>query len=298
MALAEHEAVVRLFCERPDLAADLLTRSLRVQLPDYDYAGLESADLTEVIPTERRADSVIAFRRKSPDDEPEPVLAVIVEVQRDRDSDKLWSWPLYLSSLRSRLKCPVMLLVVAPDAAIARWCARPIGLGHPGMVLTPLVVGPAEVPVITDPGQVTEDLELAVLSVIHHADTPQGPEILEALLTALHNLDRDQAGMYADMVRAALPGEIWDHLEMHLKTETYEYLSDWARDNIAKGKAEGKAEGQAEAILTVLSARGIEVSEDISEKIRKCNDLDRLAAWLRAAATVDSSDALLDDDIS
>jgi hypothetical protein len=163
------------------------------------------------------------------------------------------------------------------------------------MVLAPLVVGPAEVPVITDPGQVAEDLELAVLSVIHHADTPQGPEILEALLTALHNLDRDQAGMYADMVRAALPGEIWDHLEKHLKTETYEYLSDWARDNIAKGKAEGKAEGQAEAILTVLSARGIEVSEDVSEKIRKCHDLDRLAAWLRAAATVGSSDALLDD---
>ena len=101
--------------------------------------------------------------------------------------------------------------------------------------------------------------------------------------------------MYADMVRAALPREVWDHLEEHLKAETYEYLSDWARENIAKGRAEGKAEGKAEAILTVLSARGIEVSEDLSEKIRKCNDLDRLAAWLRAAATVDSSDALLDD---
>ncbi|MGI5158303.1 hypothetical protein [Microbispora sp. CA-102843] len=145
MALAEHEALVRLFGERPDLAADLLTQSLRVDLPDYDYAGLESADLTEVTPTERRADSVVALRRKSPDDEPEPVLAVIVEVQRG--------------------------------------------------------------------------------------------------------------------------------------------------DNIAKGKAEG----QAEAILTVLSARGIEVPEDISEKIRKCHDLDRLAALLRAAATVDSSDALLND---
>ncbi|MFI7040968.1 hypothetical protein ACIBI0_30165 [Microbispora rosea] len=76
-----------------------------------------------------------------------------------------------------------------------------------------------------------------------------------------------------------------------MKSETYEYLSDWARENLAKGKAEG----QSEAILTVLSARGIEVSEDLSEKIRKCHDLDRLDAWLRAAATVDSSDALLDD---
>ncbi|TQS22737.1 hypothetical protein FLX08_07265 [Microbispora hainanensis] len=66
-------------------------------------------------------------------------------------------------------------------------------------------------------------------------------------------------------------------------------------ENIAKGKAEGKAEGQAEGILTVLSARGIEVSDDFSERIRKCHDFDRLTAWLRAAATVDSSDKLLDD---
>ncbi len=268
-------------------------------MPDYDYAGLESADLTEVTPTERHADSVIVFRRKRPEADPQPVLAVIVEVQRRQDPGKIWSWPMYVVSLRTRLECPVILLVVCPEASVARWCARPIELGHPGLVLKPLVAGPNEVPVITDPGQAAEDIELAVLSVIHHAAAPEGPEILNALFTALHNLDRDQAGMYAAMVRAALPGEIWDHLERHLKTETHEYLSDWARDNIAKGKAEGRAEGKveghAEAILTVLSARGIEVSEDISEKIRKCHDLDRLAAWLRAAATVDSSDALLDD---
>ncbi|MGW5265168.1 hypothetical protein ACWEQG_29710 [Microbispora sp. NPDC004025] len=220
---------------------------------------------------------------------------MIVEVQRGPDPGKIWSWPMYLVSLRTRLECPVILLVVCPEAPVARWCARPIELGHPGLVLKPLVAGPNEVPVITDPGQAAEDIELAVLSAIHHAATPEGPEILNALFAALHNLDRDLGGMYADMVRAALPREVWDHLEEHLKTETYEYLSDWARENIAKGKAEGKAEGQAEAILTVLSARGIEVSEDVSEKIRKCHDLDRLAAWLRAAATVGSSDALLDD---
>ena len=84
-----------------------------------------------------------------------------------------------------------------------------------------------------------------------------------------------------------------------MKSETYEYLSDWARENIAKGKAEGIAEGiaegKAEAILTVLSARGIEVSDDFSERIRKCHDFDRLNSRLRAAATVDSSDELLGD---
>ncbi|MBO4270919.1 hypothetical protein GSF24_09765 [Microbispora triticiradicis] len=297
MLTIEHEAVIRLFQERPDLAAGLLARSLDVQLPEFDYAAVESADLTELTPASRHADSVIVFRRKRPGADPEPVVAVIVEVQRGRDPGKMWSWPMYLVSLRTRLECPVMLLVICPEAAIARWCSRPIELGHPGLVLTPLVAGPDEVPVITDPGQAADDIELAMLSVIHHAATPQGPDILNALFAALHNLDRDQGGMYADMVRAALPREIWDHLERHMKTESYEYLSDWARENIAKGMVEGKAEGKTEAILTVLAARGIEVPDELDAKIRKCHDLDRLDAWIRAAATVQSVDALLNDEL-
>ncbi|MEU7915131.1 hypothetical protein [Microbispora bryophytorum] len=76
----------------------------------------------------------------------------------------------------------------------------------------------------------------------HHAATLEGPGILNALFAALHNLDRDLGGKYADMVRAALPREVWDHLEEHLKSETYEYLSEWARENIAKGKVEGRAQ--------------------------------------------------------
>lgn len=293
----EHEAVIRLFLERPDLAADILVRSLNVELPDFDYVGAESADLTEVTPVSRHADSVIVFRRKRPGADPEPVVAVIVEVQRGRDPDKIWSWPMYLVSLRSRLECPVILMVVCPDAAIARWCARPIELGHPGLVLTPLVAGPDEVPVITDPREAAEDLELAVLSVIHHAATPKGPDVLNALFTALHNLDQHQGGMYADMVRAALPREIWDHLERHMKADTYEYLSDWARENIAKGRAQGEAEGKAEAILAVLAARDIQVPDEFRDKIRKCHDLERLDRWIRAAATVESADALMGDEL-
>ncbi|MEV7806256.1 hypothetical protein AB0O28_25250 [Microbispora sp. NPDC088329] len=86
-----------------------------------------------------------------------------------------------------------------------------------------------------------------------------------------------------------------------MKTESYEYLSDWARENIAKGMAEGQAKGmteaKTEAILTVLAARGIEVPDELNDKIRKCRDLDRLDGWIRAAATVQSADALLNDDL-
>jgi hypothetical protein len=288
----EHEAIVWLFGERPELAADLLGNALQVQLPDYDYAGLESGDLTEVTPTELRADPVIVFSRKRPDADPEPVLAVVLEVQRARDPAKRWSWPMYLVSLRTRMRCPVILLVVCPDAAVARWCAQPIQLGHPGLILIPLVVGPAEVPVITDAREAAGDPELAILSVITHADTPQAPEILNALLAAIHDLDPLQGDLSADMVRAALPLEIWEHLEELMKTESREYLSEWARGNVAKGKAEGKAE----AIFAVLSARGLEVPAEVRAEVGGCTDLARLDAWIRSAVTVDSARALLDVD--
>jgi hypothetical protein len=97
-----------------------------------------------------------------------PVLAIVVEVQLSRDEDKRASWPLYLTSLRSRVKCPTVLLVVAPDAAVARWCAKPIELGHPGFRLQPLVAGPEAIPVVVEPEEAERDPELAVLSALAH----------------------------------------------------------------------------------------------------------------------------------
>ncbi|WP_182906914.1 hypothetical protein [Microbispora sp. H13382] len=86
-----------------------------------------------------------------------------------------------------------------------------------------------------------------------------------------------------------------------MKADTYEYLSDWARENIAKGRAEGqaegKAEGKAEAILAVLAARDIQVPDEFRDKIRKCHDLERLDGWIRVAATVESADVLMDDEL-
>jgi hypothetical protein len=42
--------------------------------------------------------------------------------------------------------------VICPESRAAAWARRPISLGHPGLVLTPLVLGPDEVPVLTVAG--------------------------------------------------------------------------------------------------------------------------------------------------
>ncbi|MEU7915133.1 hypothetical protein [Microbispora bryophytorum] len=90
-----------------------------------------------------------------------------------------------------------------------------------------------------------------------------------------------------------------------MNTKTYEYLSDWARENFAKGRtegraeaqAEGKAEAMAEAVVIVLDARDIQVPDELKDKILVCRDFDRLNAWIAAAATIESSDALLDEEL-
>lgn len=45
----------------------------------------------------------------------------------------------------------------------------------------------------------------------------------------------------------------------------------------------------AEGVLTVLDARGIAVPDDLRARIAGCRDLDRLDAWLRRVAVVESA---------
>ncbi len=61
----------------------------------------------------------------------------------------------------------------------------------------------------------------------------------------------------------------------------------------AEERAEGKAEGKAEAVLSVLAARGVEVSEDDRLRILSCSDLPTLERGLRQAATAASAGEVL-----
>jgi len=58
----------------------------------------------------------------------------------------------------------------------------------------------------------------------------------------------------------------------------------WERE-----KAELRAEGKAEAILTVLVARGVQVSEGIRQRVLGCKDPSTLERWLARAVTAASA---------
>ena len=69
------------------------------------------------------------------------VLGVVSEIQLTIDAAKLFSWPSYVTGLRSNLRCDVVLVVITNDRAVGAWARRPISLG-PGTGFVQAVVLP------------------------------------------------------------------------------------------------------------------------------------------------------------
>jgi hypothetical protein len=98
-------------------------------------------------------------------------------------------------------------------------------------------------------------------------------------------LDLDHAARYTDLVLTVHPEAARDHLEALMTAETYEYKSGFARRYFHQGLTEGRAEGEVRALLAILKARGIPVSEEARTRITGCTDLDQLDILIRRAAT-------------
>ncbi|WP_194814695.1 hypothetical protein [Nocardia sp. XZ_19_385] len=286
-----HEVIVEMF-RNPSLAAGLLDDAFGIPVPEYQQARAGSCDFTDVKPNEYRGDATLVFA----DSSGTPVLGIIVEVQLSHDDDKTWAWPVYLSTFRSRLRCPVFLLVICTTNQIAAKCRTPIRFGHPGLVLCPLVLGPDSMPVVTDPEEGRELPERAVLSALAHGGGPHAEDVLTAFTASLGSIDEEHAKMYYDLVENSIPEALQPLLrELMMKAGfKYEYQSDFARKYMAEGRAEGlntgRAEGRAEsaaqAVLAVLDTRGFEIPDALRARITECRDVDQLKAWLRRAITI------------
>jgi predicted transposase YdaD len=79
------------------------------------------------------------------------------------------------------------------------------------------------------------------------------------------------------------------------------YISEEIRDEgREEGREEGRAQGEtrraAKDVLTVLAARGIDVSDEARARITGSGDLDTLSRWLRRAATAPSADEIFSDE--
>ncbi|MGI5233067.1 hypothetical protein [Actinoallomurus sp. CA-142502] len=287
MPTQEHDVLAELFRWSPALAADLVGK-IGVDLPDVRGASHCSESFTDLKTTEYTGDAAVLLELDS------GRCGVVVEVQRRPDKEKPWSWPLYIATLRARERCPVMLLVIAPERSVAEWCATTIETGHPGHTLTPLVLQADNVPELTDPKDFLANPPMGVLSAMFHGDGPEGMKVLRAASDGtdlIADADRQLARRYVDCVLAVVPQAARDALEALMMTES-EFYSETFRNAEAKGRAEGRAAAKAEAVLTILQVRGLLLTEEQKKRISGCRDLTQLQTWVACAATVEAADEL------
>jgi hypothetical protein len=290
MPSSQHEAFVQVVETQPAVVAELIRDVLGIEAPAYRHARVESSNATDFTHVERQADATVVLSGASTDI---PELGVVVEAQLSEDKGKWWSWPHYLINLRTRLKIPVMLLVFTADPHTAAWCAEPIELG-PGWKLRPFVVGPDQMPKITDLARSGAAVELAVLSALAHAADPDVSDMIEALPAILATTDPDNAIRYAEIVATVLRGSALNVWEAIMGTKTFEFQSRYARRLRAEGEAKGRAEGEARLLLRMLAGRSIDVPDDIRTRIIECTDVDQIEAWADRALTATSIHDLFD----
>ncbi|CAN5918244.1 hypothetical protein BH11MYX2_BH11MYX2_33150 [soil metagenome] len=255
MPSPKHELLVELFRQQPALAPALLRLCARVEVPG-ERAVLMSSDLSQTMPAEYRTDALVVMR----DDAGAEIAAIVVEVQLKVDAEKRFTWPLYVAASWARFRCPVTLLVIAPEAKVAAWARTQIDVGA-GWSFAPTVIDFAHVPRVEDPADARGLPELAVMSAL-----------------------------YWDSVLAALPLAARRLVEQHMLKD-YEYQSDFFRnlqaqeaaaeakglakgqaEGLAKGQAEGLAKGQAEgelrALLVFIRKRFGDVPAALEERLR------------------------------
>ena len=278
-----HEGLVGIATLDPGHTAHMLRALFALPIPVESTGTQVSGDLSECVPALYRADGALLYG-----DDPSTKLGVVVEVQLSDDKEKRWSWLAYIANLRARDNCPVCLVVICPDRATARWASRPIETGHPGLTLTPLVIGPDNTKVITDVAEAIGNIGLAAVSAITQSDHPEIAGILAALTEALDGLDPDVARRYAEYVTVALKGNAQKEMERLMATETYRYQGEYAQSL----RAEGRAEGEVKSLLIFLESRGIALSDSDRERITTCGDAARLELWVERAALVSTVEEL------
>ena len=299
MVTSAHEGMHRIFQERPEILTPVFG-VLGIPLPEKAAVYAITSDVTETRPIARHIDTAL---RICPSDGEDFLLAV--ESQERRDDRKEASWPYYVAYLQSKYKLPVLLLVLCRDRATAKWAAGPFDCGTRGWTVQrtwPLVVGPDNLPMITDARTAARNPALAAFSALTHANNRDCDAILDALDHALTGMDADASDyiyQFLDVTLGETPaGDKWRSImgfvnyfpgRGHLMERAY---LEGQAEGKAEGKAEGQAAGEAALILRLLEKRGVLVSEGVQERVTSCTDLDTLTLWFDRALTVTVAEEL------
>jgi hypothetical protein len=282
-----HDALTRLFEERPVLAVEVLRDLLGVDLPADAPATLEDPSFNTRPSHDLKADTAIAVGPPQA-----PTHCIVVEIQRDKEPEKRRQLPRYAAAEWLQLNCPVTVLVVCPDEKTAAYYGERISTSLPGYEFQARVLGPAHIPVITDPKQVAVRPDLATIGIMAHG---RRREVAQAFFLGINQLKLEHAKQYDSYAKVIAPLAIQPFLEEIVKSAELGpgfIATEYFGRGAAEGRKEGEAKGEAKAILLTLSERGLSVSDEARERITTCEDLDQLETWVRRAVTIETTDDL------
>jgi hypothetical protein len=278
MPTLEHNGLVGMFRENPSLAPHFLEILFHMDVPPHASVRVADSSLDQLIPVEFRADLVLELR----DEKGAFVLSIVLEVQRDKEPRKKYSWPVYVTVARAERECEAIVLVIAPNADVAAWAAERIELGLGRGHIQPLVLGPAVVPVVTDSTVAEQETELAILSAVTHGNGPKGRDVLKVAVHALDRLDSEHATVYFQIIYNVLREPMRRALEaliVERRTETTQPFPPLMQRLIDNGKLEGKLEGKRDILLRVLARAGIALTDEDRARIQACEDAATLDRW-------------------
>lgn len=294
-----HEGMHRVFQKDPELLTRTCEKVLRVAFPKPREFAVLNADVTEIRPMERRMDTLLKATTADGGS-----YLLVVEAQSRPDEAKKRSWGYYLAYLHDKYECDPLLIVVTQELRTARWAERPIRVGlptWPSLTVRPLVLGPHNVPRITDLTVMLEDPSMAVFSAMCHGKGDDADAILEPLVDALKTVDPEVAMVYVEFVESCLADpkardkwrELMAPVNYFFKNPAAQLVRDEGLEEGKElGKEAGVAEGKALSVLDVLGLRGFGVSESVREQVMACQDLELLGKWLRRALSVSSAEEL------
>ncbi|MBN8612069.1 MAG: hypothetical protein J0L92_15855 [Deltaproteobacteria bacterium] len=243
MPSRDHELAIDLLRRSPRTLARILRHAFGIEVGEELVSVSEAFD--EIEPSTYVADLVLTG----------PEATLIVEVQRQRDADKVFRWPFYVAGAHARTRRRTWLVVLAFEESVADWARRPISTFHDG-TFRPIVIGPAAIPRVFDLDEARADPELAVLSTMMHGRDADALAVGLAGFVAASTValeDKNRGRLYADAVLASLSrDDMRVLLEVVMKSESFPYKSEFARENYERGRAEGVAEGKAEGLIAVL----------------------------------------------
>lgn len=294
-----HEAIVAFLHDLPLTVPNMLIATGALAPSAHRVVQAQRLAFAEAQPVEARPDLVVIC-------DGEQVL--VVEVQRHRDPAKKLAWPVYAVLAYRHFGLPARIVVVTPDAAVAAWAAEPIRFGGAQDLVHPLVLGPDNIPCITDVDQAMANPGAALLSAVVHAESEHAVAAAIAGLYGAATLAPDARSYYNDLIVGLLSDRDQSQLEAAMQqlnsrapilmTVPEDYKpGDIAREvaievGEARGEARGKATAEAQArqrtrqtLGILLARRGLATTPADDARIAASNDAEELLAWVLAAAT-------------